>query len=114
MKITPLSVFDAMLKDDNSRNFQFASIQSRIDFCVERFKLHENRLSRSVNMSKSLGVNLPPPRHSVNTQLFHTRYTRVNSIRSSSNDNLLSKVVHEEHLTYVDTVYRPYNPAKSL
>ena len=62
MKITPLPVFDAMLEGDKSWNFRFAYIQSRIDFCVERFKPHENRLSRSVNMSKSLwgGVNLLP------------------------------------------------------
>ena len=61
MKITPLPVFDAMLEGDKSWNFPFAYIKSRIDFCVECFKPHENRLSRLVNMSKSLwGVNLPP------------------------------------------------------
>jgi hypothetical protein len=57
-----------MLEGGKSRNFRFAYIQSRIDFCIECFKPHENRLSSSVNMSKSLwGVNLPPPPHSVDT-----------------------------------------------
>jgi len=58
MKITPLPVFDAMLKGDKSLNFGLAYIQSRIEFCVERFKPHENRLSPVADLG---GGGRPPP-----------------------------------------------------
>mgnify|MGYP003411387817 CR=1 FL=1 len=53
MKNTPLPVFAAMLQGIKSRNIRLAYNQSRMIFCAERFKPHNNRLKRLTNVNKS-------------------------------------------------------------